>query len=113
MMTSLDLLVAAFVGIASVSLLALCLMFLVRKPLIQRVCFYIVVVVGVYCGLVGIRIGSFGFPMQRGIGAVVGMMSIVALLLERMSKGNQKKFFTARMLSAGALIIGMLNAFIF
>lgn len=112
-MTFLDLLVVVFVGVSAVSLLAVCLMFLVRKPLIQRICFYIVVALGVYCGWVGMRIGSFHFPMQTGIGAVAGMMSIAALVLERMHKGDEKKFFAARIFSAAALIIGILNAFIF
>ena len=41
LLTSLDLLVIVFMVLASVSLLALSLMFLVRNPRIKKVCFYI------------------------------------------------------------------------
>ena len=62
LLTSLDLLVIVFMVLASVSLLALSLMFLVRNPRIKKVCFYIVALLGIYMGYVGFRIGSGLFP---------------------------------------------------
>lgn len=111
MLTFLDLLVLVFMVLSAVSLLALCLMFLVRKPVVRKVCFYIVVALGIYAATVGARIGTFMFPTQTAIAVVAGIISIAAFVLERMSKENEKKFLIARILSAVALVVGICNAF--
>ena len=70
MLTFLDLLVGVFVGMCAFSLLALCLMFMVRNRKIRKGCFYVVIALGIYAATVGFRIGSFGgfmFPMQAAI----------------------------------------------
>jgi len=113
MMTSLDLLVIVFMAMAAVSLLALCLMFMVRNPQIKKVCFYIVSALGIYAGSVGISIGNFMFPVQTVVGAIVAVVSIAAIALVVLSKGDQKKYRIARLAAAAALIVGIMNAFFF
>ena len=48
MLTALDFLTLAFIVLSALSLLAVCLMFLVRKPVARKVCFYIVVILSIY-----------------------------------------------------------------
>ena len=86
MFTFLDLLVVVFMVLAASSLLALCLMFLVRSPKIKKVCFYIVVALGVYAASIGIRIGWPLFPGQVVVGVAAGVASVAALVLERVSR---------------------------
>ena len=113
MLTFLDLLVMAFVGLSALSVLALSLMFLVRKPLVRKVCLYIVAALCVYMAYVGLYIGSSGlFFGQMVCGVVVGLAGIAAVVLERLSKGSKKKFLIARILAAVELVIGMCNAFV-
>lgn len=110
MLNFLDLLVIVFMVLSALSLLAVCLMFLVRKPVIRKVCFYIVVALGIYAATIGARIGTFLFPMQTAIALAAGAASIVALVLERRYKGDDKKFLIARVVATAALVIGIFNA---
>lgn len=111
MFTNLDFLFVTFMLLVAAGLLALCLMFLVRSPRLKKICFYIIVALGIYVSYIGIRIGNFGFPIQMAVGAVAGIASAGSLVLERMAKGDEKKFRAACILAAAALIIGMVNAF--
>ena len=113
MLNSLDLLVIVFMVLAAVSLLALCLLFLVRNSRIKKVCFYIVAVLGVYTGYIGIRIGSIWFPVQTAVGVIAAVASIAAIVLGAASIGNAKKFMIAQVVAAASLLIGFINAFIF
>ncbi len=111
MLTSLDLLVIVFMALTAVTLLSLCLMFLVRNKRAKRVIFYITSALGLYMSWVGFRIGFGGlFPIQMALGAVTALMCIAAFVLERVSKENSKMFLIARILSAAALTIGFFNA---
>lgn len=113
MLTYLDLLIIVFMVLAAASLLALCLMFLVRNPRIKKVCFYIVAAIGIYTGYIGVRIGQSLFPIQTTVGIIVAAVSIGAIVLAIVSKGDQKKFKIAQLIATGALIIGVLNGFFF
>ena len=113
MVTFLDAIVLIFMVLTALSLLALCLMFLVRKPMVRKVCFYMVVVLGIYAATVGVRIGQIYFPVQTTVAILAGIGSIAAFVLERLSKQNEKKFFIARILAAVALVVGICNAFFF
>ena len=96
MLTSLDWLVIVYMVMVAASLLSLCLMFLVRRPRMKQVCFYI---------------GLGLFPVQVAIGVAIGAVAIAAIVLERTSKGNAGKFKFARIMAAAALIIGVINTF--
>ncbi len=111
MLTSLDLLVIVFMALAAVTLLSLCLMFLLGNKRAKRVFFYITSVLGLYMSWVGFRIGFGGlFPIQMAFGVVTALMCIAAFVLERVSKGKDHMFLLARIISAAALVIGFFNA---
>ena len=112
MLNSLDLLVSVFMVLAAVSLLALCLMFLVRNPRIKKVCFYIVAALGIYAGYIGVRISSFLFPVQTAIGVIAAAASFAAIILGVTGKHNERKFKIAQLIAAGSLLVGFANAFI-
>ena len=111
MFTFLDLLVVVFLVLAAVSVLAASLMFLMKNKKVQKISFYTVVVLGVYISTVGIRVLSVDFPIQLAISAAMGLLSAAALVLERLSKGNEKKFMIARIMAVVALIVGIVSAF--
>jgi len=112
MLNFLDLLVVVAMVLVAVSLLALCLMFLVRNPRIKKVCFYIAAVLGVYAGSIGIRIGTSLFPVQTAVGVIAAAVSIAAIVLHVTAKGNEKKVKIAQLMAAAALIVGIVNAFV-
>ena len=111
MLTFLDLLVVVFMVIAALSLLALCLMFMTKNHTIKSICFYVVVAIGIYLGYVGARISWPGFILQVAVAILMAVVSIAALILERRSKGDEKKLKIARIMASLALVIGMVNAF--
>ena len=112
MFTSLDLLIVAFMVLAALTLLSICLMFLLKNKRAKNVFFYIVTALGLYVSSIGLRIGLSGlFAEQIGIGVLAALMGSGTFVLERMSKGDEKKLKIARIISAAALGLGMLNAF--
>ncbi len=111
MFTSLDFLVIVFMVLTALTLLSLCLMFLLRSKTARKVFFYIASAIGLYIAWVGFRIGIGGFfTAQIAIGIIAALLIVGAIVLERFSKRNEKLFLVSRILSALALVIGMLNA---
>lgn len=111
MLTFLDLLVIVFMALAAASLLAVCLMFFVRNMKVKKVCFYFVVALSIYACSISIRMFWPLFPIQLALGIGLGAMSVAAFILERLSKGDVKKFTIARIMAAVALVLGIINAF--
>ena len=111
MLTSLDWLVIVFMIMVATSFLSLCLMFLVRRPHIKRVCFYIVVALSIYAAAVGIRIGRGLFPIQVAVSVASGAVGIAAIVIDRTSTGDEKKLKIARIMAATTLVIGIINTF--
>ena len=111
MLTSLDALVIVFMVLAALVLLSLVLMFLLKNKTARRICLYFASALGIYLGYVGFRIGFGGlFDGQMVVGVLAALMSVGAIVLERISHGEGKRFLTARLLSAASLIVGFLNA---
>ena len=112
MLTSLDLLVIAFMGLAALTLLSLCLMFLIKNKTAKRIFFYVVLATSLLLSYIGLHIGITGwFTSQIFLGAITVIMSIFAFVLERISKGDEKKLRISRILGAASLILAMANAF--
>ncbi len=112
MVTFLDLLVLVVMVLSAVSLLTVALMFLVKNRRVKQVCLYLIAALGVYMGYVGFRIlWPGGFMAQVTLAALMALVSVGAVVLERLNKGNQKAFLTAQILASVSLTVGMLNAF--
>ena len=111
MFTFLDLLIVVVLALAAAGMLAMALMFLIKNKLVQRVCLYVVIALGVYIGTVGFRINWLGFEVQAGLAILMALVGIGALVLERVKKNDEKMFLLSRIMAAGALVVGMANAF--
>ena len=111
MVTFLDLLVVVVMVLSAVSLVAMALMFLVKNRKVKQICLYLVAALGVYMGYVGCRILWPGFLPQVILAVAMALVSIGAVVLERLSKGSEKKFRLAQVLASVSLVIGMFNAF--
>ena len=112
MFTFLDLLVVVGLGFAMLSLLALCLIFLVKNKTFGRICLYVSGVVTLYLFTVAFRIGSGMFPMQVAAGTVAVLLSVGGVVLERLSKNSDKRFLVARILASAGLVLGFAAAFL-
>ena len=112
MVTFLDLLVVVVMVLSAVSLVAIALMFLVKNRIVKRVCLYIVSAFGIYMGYVGLRILWAGFPAQAALAVLTTMVSIGAVVLERLGRDGSKTFLAAQVMASLSLIVGMLNAFV-
>ena len=112
MTTFLDLLVLVVMVLSAVSLVAMALMYLVKNKKVKRVCLYLVAALGVYMGYVGVRIMWINSGFQSLLAVLMALISIGAVVLERLSKDNEKKFLLAQILASVSLIVGMFNAFL-
>jgi len=110
MITFLDLLVIVSMALVAAGFLSVVLMFLVRNQKVRKVCFYITVALGLYVGYIGIRINRLGFIGQTTLAAVLALVCVGALILERVKKGDEKLFLISRIAAAAALVIGLVNA---
>ena len=110
MITFLDLLIIVSMVLIAASFLSVVLMFLVRNKKVQRVCLWIAVGLSLYVGYVGFRINWPDFFGQAVLAAVLVLVSIGALVLERVKKDDEKMFLYARIAAAAALVIGTFNA---
>lgn len=111
MITFLDLLILVALALMAAGLVAVSLMFLVKNKKVKQVCLWIVAALGVYTGYVGLRIMWPMFMGQAVLAMLVALVSIGAVVLERLSKDNQKMFLTAQIAAAAAMVLGMVNAF--
>ena len=111
MLNSLDLLIILFLVVAVIALLSLCLLWLVKKPLVRRIALIGLSAVGLYLAAMGTYIGAVaGFPVQLIAGIVLGAAAIAAVVLELRSKGAKAPLI-ARSLVSLSVVLGMVNAF--
>jgi len=111
MTTFLDLLIVVVLALIAVSLVAMVLMFLVKNRTVKQVCLYVIAVLGVYMGYVGLRIMWINSFEQSVLAAMMALTAIGAIVLERLSRDNSKKFLIAQIMASAALVVGMFNAF--
>lgn len=110
MPNSLDLLIILFLVLATFSLLALCLMWLVKKPLVRRICLVALAGTGLYLAAMGAYIGRFVFMGQTLAAIVLGAAAIAAVVLELVGK-NEKPGLLARLLATASAVLGIFVAF--
>ncbi len=111
MMNSLDLLVIVFMAMSAVSLLAVCLMFLMKNETVKKACFWLLTLQGLLVSWLNAMMTPLGFPGELAFGWIFGGMSVAALLLALLGKG-EKHIRLARILAAASVVLGMINAFI-
>lgn len=112
MTTFLDLLVIVFIVLVTVSLFFICLMFLTRNLIIKKISYYILSILSIYAGYIGIRIGDGLFLAQTIIGGIICMISIFTSTMILITKDYEQKFKVAQFIISITFIIGILNAFI-
>lgn len=112
MMTFLDLLVIVFMAIATLGLLSISLMFLVRNKRVKQISFYAASIVSLYLCTVGIRMFWPMFPGQFAFGLLLGLMSIIGLILSFTGRSDEKKQKIARILASVSLVLGTANVFL-
>jgi hypothetical protein len=109
----LDLLVLVFAAFAAVALTAVALMFLLKNKLAKRIAFYAAVALGVLLSSAGIYVAAVSaLPLFVGIAAAGLILSIGALVLERVGKDKAKSFLLARAGSIAALALGLYSLFL-
>jgi len=112
MLTSLDYLIIVFLGLALVTFLSLCLMFLLKNKLAKRVFLYIVLATGLFLSYIGLYMGLTGcFTEQIVLGIVTVPLIVGALVLDVISRDDAKKQRIARIAGALALVLAMANVF--
>ncbi len=111
MFTFLDLLIVVVMALVAVGALALVLMFLLKNRKAQQVFLYVVAALGVYIGTVGVRINAMASDMQAVLAILMALTCAGAVVLERIKKGDDKFFCTARTMATVGLVVGLVNAF--
>ena len=110
MLNSLDLLVILFLTLAVVSLLSLAALWLAKKPLVRRICLFVLGGAALYLAAMGIYIGADVFLLQTMIGIAAALVAVAALVTEFVGKG-EKTPLLSRSLMSGAVVLGFLSAF--
>lgn len=112
MLTSLDFLILIVMALVAVSLVAMVLMFLIKNDKFRRVCLYLVAALGIYVSCVGLRLLWPNFMGQVFVAVLTLLISLAAIVLERLSKkNNNKRFLAARLMASAALLASLINAF--
>ncbi|MBE6631637.1 MAG: hypothetical protein E7623_02925 [Ruminococcaceae bacterium] len=113
MLNSLDLLIIVFMGLTAASVLSSILMFVLKNRTAQRICLYLSAALGLFAAYGGIMIGFPYFMGQFFAAVIFGLASVAAVVLERLSRGDEKLFLIARIAAAASLVLGICNTFIF
>ena len=113
MLTSLDLLVIAFMVIMSLAVLAVCLMLLMKNKTVKRIALYICSAITVYVGIAAFVKFFELFFGQAIVGLLAALAAVASVVLERVSakKQNEKLFKAARITALAALAAGVINIF--
>lgn len=111
MFTFLDLLIVVVMALVAVGALGLALMFLLKNRKAQQVFLYVVAALGVYIGTVGVRINWLASDIQAALAILMALTCVAAVVLERIKKGDDKFFRTARAMATVGLVVGLANAF--
>ena len=112
MMNPLDMLVIVFMVMSAASLLAVCLLFLMKKEWMKKICFYFLTLQGMLVSWMNAMMTPASFPGELALGWGLGAVSVAALLMELCSK-SEKTTRIARILAAVSVVLGMGNAFLF
>ena len=110
MLNSLDLLIIVFLATAVIGLLSVVLLFLSKKPLVRRICTFVLAGLSLFLAYGGVYIGLTSFPFQVAVAVIAGIAAIASVALELAGK-NKKSGKYARILSVAGLVLGLAAAF--
>ena len=112
MLHSLDWLVILFMGLASVSMLSLALMFLSKNKIVRYVTMGTVLAAAGIAAFFGFMVGITGYFIgQLAIALMAGLLVAGAVALGVLGAKNAKLFLYSRIASVAALVLGMTSAF--
>ena len=112
MLTSLDWLIIVFAGIILVSLVALALMFLPKSRNLNKAAFLFAAIIGVVLGIINYLTTPILYSGEIFIGWVFAAVSLIAVLIEVLSK-NRNKSLASRILVIISVLAGIWNAFVY
>ena len=111
MLTSLDWLIIVFMAFTAFALLSLCLMFFLKNTVARRVCLYVSSAFAVYVSTVAFRIGIGAlFTGQIVFSCITALLAVAAVVVERVFKNKPKTLLIARIMSASAMVLALINA---
>ncbi len=113
MFTSFDLLIVAAMGLAALGVMSTVLMFLIRNRIARRVFMYVSVALALYLAHAGLYISGGAFLGQAAVSFAVIAGCVAVVVLDVLSKKNEKLFTLARILTAVAVVTGFANALLF
>lgn len=112
MFTFFDLIILVVMALAAAALVSLVLMFLLKNKTAQRVCLFLVAILGIYIATVGWRINFPGFDGQITAAVVLGLVCLAGVVLSLVKKEDERMFLVSRILAASGLVLGFANAFL-
>ena len=110
MINSFDLIIIAALAIAALGVMSTVLMFLIRNRTAERVFMYVSTALALYLANVGLYISGGAFPGQSSLSVVVIAGCVGVVVLDILSRKNEKLFIYARILAAVAVVVGFANA---
>ena len=112
MITSLDLLVILFMGLAFAALLSVVLMFLIKNKVVRYVAMGAVLVTAACAATFGFLVGFAGaFLGQIAVAALAVLLIPTAIVLSIIGAKHKNLFLVARLVSVASMVLGMLSAF--
>ena len=114
MLNSLDLLVIVFMVLAALSFLALLLMFLIKNKIVRSVSIGLSTLVTVATAAFAVYVCGVDYLGQSVIGVLAALGAISAFVLDILNYKlkNDKIGLAARITSAAALVVGVINSLI-
>ena len=112
MITFLDLMVIIALVLLGGSIVAALLMFLLKNKKAKKVFLYISLVLALYLASIGLRIGFLGyFESQMFLSFIVILLVVGSIVLDVLSKKNEKFPLISRVVALIAVVFGFLSAF--
>ena len=112
MITFLDLIVIIALVLLGGSIIATLLMFLLKNKKAKKIFLYISLVLALYLASIGLRIGFSGyFEFQMFLSSIVILLVVGSIVLDVLSKKNEKFPLISRVVALIAVVFGFLSAF--
>ncbi len=91
------------------SLVAIVLLFIAKKPVMKQVMLYVTALFGIVIAWLNVTSEPSNFLMQRGIAAGIGLLAVVGIVVWHVSKGRQET--AAKALVTASVVLGIATLF--